>query len=131
MSKGAFTFVLHSHLPYCRWAGRWPHGEEWLHEGAVDTYLPLLAALHDLAAEGVRYRLTIGLTPVLVEQLADADVRRNLEDYLIDLRDRAYSDVGRSEREGEPTRAALADFFHRRYVWLLDQYTNRFGRDLV
>ena len=27
--KGAFTFVLHSHLPYCRLAGRWPHGEEW------------------------------------------------------------------------------------------------------
>lgn len=131
MSTGAFTFVLHSHLPYCRWAGRWPHGEEWLHEGAVDTYLPLLAALHDLAAEGVRYRLTIGLTPVLTEQLADADVRRNLEEYLIDLRDRAYSDVGRSERDGEPTRAALADFYHRRFVWLLDQYTNRFGRDLV
>ena len=23
---GAFTFVLHSHIPYCRRAGRWPHG---------------------------------------------------------------------------------------------------------
>jgi 1,4-alpha-glucan branching enzyme len=65
MRKGAFTFVLHSHLPYCRRAGRWPHGEEWLHEGAADTYLPLLIALHDLAEEGCPYRLTVGLTPVL------------------------------------------------------------------
>ena len=35
---------------------------------------PLLIALHDLADEGCPYRLTIGLTPVLAEQLADADV---------------------------------------------------------
>ncbi len=131
MSRGSFTFVLHSHLPYCRRAGRWPHGEEWLHEAASETYLPLLAALHDLAGEGVRYRLTIGVTPVLAEQLADADVRANLEDYLIDQRDRAYSDVARFEREGEPARASLADFYHRRFVWLLDQYVNRFGRDIV
>ena len=31
---GAFTFVLHSHLPYVWMAGRWPHGEEWIHEAA-------------------------------------------------------------------------------------------------
>ena len=30
--NGAFTFVLHSHLPYARQAGMWPHGEEWVHE---------------------------------------------------------------------------------------------------
>ena len=51
---GAFTFVLHSHLPYCRQAGRWPHGEEWLHEAAAETYLPLLNALYDLARSGRR-----------------------------------------------------------------------------
>ena len=71
MKQGAFTFVLHSHLPYCRQAGRWPHGEEWIHEAASETYLPLLNALYDLAEEGVRYKLTVGLTPVLLEQLAD------------------------------------------------------------
>jgi len=47
MKRGAFTFVLHSHLPYCRQAGRWPHGEEWLHEALAETYLPLLMALYD------------------------------------------------------------------------------------
>ena len=45
---GAFNFVLHSHLPYARMAGRWPHGEEWIHEAATETYLPLLQALYDL-----------------------------------------------------------------------------------
>ena len=130
-AQGAFTFVLHSHLPYARMAGRWPHGEEWIHEAATDTYLPLLAALHDLADEGVRYRLTIGITPVLAEQLADADVLRNLEDYLDDLRARAVSDAGRFERDGDAQRASVAAFLRDRYAWLLDQFRGRFGRDII
>lgn len=79
---GAFTFVLHSHLPYARLAGRWPHGEEWIHEAAAETYVPLLNALYELRAEGVQFRLTIGLTPILVEQLADAQVKDNFDAYL-------------------------------------------------
>ena len=35
---GAFTFMLHSHLPYARQAGMWPHGEEWVHEAIAETY---------------------------------------------------------------------------------------------
>ncbi|HYM15684.1 MAG TPA: 1,4-alpha-glucan branching protein domain-containing protein [Dehalococcoidia bacterium] len=131
MKQGAFTFVLHSHLPYARKAGRWPHGEEWLHEGAVDTYLPLLAALHDLAAEGVRYRLTISITPVLAEQLADADVLGHLDAYIDDLCDRAASDIARSERNGDDARADVARFYHGRFTWLRDQFRDRFGRDIV
>ena len=32
MKYGGFTFVLHSHMPFYRGAGVWPHGEEALHE---------------------------------------------------------------------------------------------------
>ena len=74
---GAFTFVFHSHLPYCRRAGRWPHGEEWLHEAAAETYVPLLNALYDLHKAGLPVRLTIGLTPILCEQLADSLVQEH------------------------------------------------------
>jgi len=130
-AAGAFTFVLHSHLPYARIAGRWPHGEEWIHEAATDTYLPLLAALHDLAAEGVSYKLTIGITPVLAEQLADRDVLRNLEDYIDDLRRRAESDVVRFRRNGEDGREHTASFYRDRFTWLLDIFRNRFGRDII
>ncbi len=92
---GAFTFVLHSHLPYARLAGRWPHGEEWIHEAATETYLPLLQALYDLKEEGVRYKITIGITPILAEQLADADVLHNLDLYLDDKIERARKDLER------------------------------------
>src|SRR5437764_15302591 len=92
---GAFTFVLHSHLPYARMAGRWPHGEEWIHEAATETYIPLLQALYDLKEEGVKYKLTIGITPILAEQLADADVLRNLDLYIDDKIQRAKKDLQR------------------------------------
>ncbi len=107
---GAFTFVLHSHLPYARLAGRWPHGEEWIHEAASETYIPLLNALYDLRDEGVRYKITIGLTPVLAEQLADPDVLDHLDEYLEDKIARAKQDVlrfrGEEESRGVPREEA-------------------------
>jgi 1,4-alpha-glucan branching enzyme len=96
---GAFTFVLHSHLPYARLAGRWPHGEEWIHEATSETYIPLLNALYELRNEGVKYKLTIGITPVLAEQLADADVLDHLDQYLDDKIARAKQDVLRFRGE--------------------------------
>lgn len=107
---GAFTFVLHSHLPYARLAGRWPHGEEWIHEAASETYIPLLDALYDLRDEGVPFRLTVGITPVLAEQLADPDVLDHLDEYLDDKIARAKQDVlrfrGEEEVAGVPREAA-------------------------
>ena len=32
MSEGRLAILLHSHLPYVRGAGRWPHGEEWVYQ---------------------------------------------------------------------------------------------------
>lgn len=81
---GAFTFVLHSHLPYARLAGRWPHGEEWIHEAASETYIPLLETLYDLKEEGIPFQLTLGITPVLAEQLADPLVLEHFEQFLDD-----------------------------------------------
>src|SRR5579871_4705108 len=108
---GAFTFVLHSHLPYCRRAGRWPHGEEWLHEAASETYLPLLRSLNGLRERGSRFQLTIGLTPILCEQLADATVIANLASFIEEKEKRAAADVNRFEKAGEAQRAGVAGWY--------------------
>ena len=80
----AFALVLHSHLPYARGAGRWPHGEEWVHEAILGTYLPLLGLLHDLRDDDVPYQITLGLTPTLIEQLADHDIDTRFIEYCDD-----------------------------------------------
>lgn len=66
---GAFCLVLHSHLPWLPGHGVWPLGEEWLHQVLVESYVPLVAELDSLAAEGHRDVLTLGVTPVLAAQL--------------------------------------------------------------
>lgn len=96
-AHGAFTFVLHSHIPYCRQAGRWPHGEEWLHEAAAETYIPLLNALYDLVEEGVTPKITLGITPILAEQLADKDIIDHFQEYLLEKIAAAEKDIARLE----------------------------------
>jgi 1,4-alpha-glucan branching enzyme len=130
-AAGAFTFVLHSHLPYCRRAGRWPHGEEWIHEATSETYLPLIDALRRLRHEGVAARLTLGLTPVLVEQLADRSVIENLIAFMTERRMRADDDIGRFERALEPDRARTALWYRDRYDSLLRLLHDDLGGDII
>lgn len=131
MKIGAFTFILHSHLPYCRQAGRWPHGEEWLHEAASEAYLPLLDALYHLKEAGCPYRLTIGITPVLAEQLADPLVLQHLDDFLAEKIRRASHDIQRFQAAAEAHRADLAQFYRDRYQHFRGCFHDRFHGDII
>ena len=131
MKQGYFTFVLHSHLPYVRMAGRWPHGEEMIHEAVAETYVPLLDALYDLKQAGIEPRLTIGLTPILLEQLADRDVREHFELYLQEEIEVARADARRFAERGERRFEELAHFYRAWYEHVQDSFQHRFGRDLV
>src|SRR5690242_3094760 len=130
-SIGAFTFVLHSHLPYCRQAGRWPHGEEWIHEAAAETYVPLMATLCDLAEEGVASKVTLGITPVLADQLADPLVIEHFEIYAQDRVERARADVARFEKLGDAQGEVLARFYEDYYTRILTTFRERFKRSLM
>lgn len=126
----AFAFVLHSHLPYARGAGRWPHGEEWIHEAVLGTYLPLLVALHDLRDAEIHFRLTVGLTPILIEQLADRDVIDRSVRYIDDQIDRAEKDRAAFRAEGLRHRERLAAYYADLYRRLGRAYVARFDRDV-
>ncbi len=129
--KGAFTFVLHSHLPYARKAGRWPHGEEWIHEAAAETYVPLLQALYDLKEDGVKFKLTIGITPILGEQLADADVKDHFDQYLDAKIAAATHDVARFTAADDRHMAYLATFYRDWFTQIKRDFDVRFGRDIT
>lgn len=132
MKRGAFTFVLHSHIPYCRRAGRWPHGEEWLHEAMAETYVPLLVELYNLHEEGVPIHLTLGITPVLAEQLADPLVLDHFDAYLQEKLQAAEGDIARfREKERDPLRLELARFYRDWYEGVQEAFRERFGRDLI
>jgi 1,4-alpha-glucan branching enzyme len=128
---GSFSFVFHSHIPYARQAGRWPHGEEWVHEAAAETYIPLLNALNDLLSRGVRPRLTLSLTPILVEQLADPDIQRNFVDYLGQKIEAAEEDVPRFEESGQAHLHYLAGFYLDWYRGILQSFQERYSGNLI
>jgi len=128
---GAFTFVLHSHLPYARLAGRWPHGEEWIHEAAIETYIPLLETLYDLKDEGVNYRLMLGMTPTLAEQLTDALVLEHLGQYIENRIEAAKQDIVHFEKEGNAPLRDLAQWYQQMFEKTKWLFNKRFDRDIV
>jgi 1,4-alpha-glucan branching enzyme len=77
-----FVLALHSHLPWVLNHGRWPHGSDWLCEAALDTYLPLVEQLRALEAGRVAAPVTLGVTPVLANQLASPTFVGEMEAFL-------------------------------------------------
>jgi len=65
-----FVLQLHSHLPWVLNHGDWPHGSDWLSEATLETYLPLIEKFRWLQLDDVSAPLTLGITPVLANQLA-------------------------------------------------------------
>jgi 1,4-alpha-glucan branching enzyme len=107
--RGKFLLVLHSHLPFVLGHGRWPHGTDWLAEAAVETYIPLLGALRRLGRDGITPRITVGITPVLAEQLAHPDFAVELRRYVAEKRKVAAEDAVSFRSAGERSRAVLAE----------------------
>jgi 1,4-alpha-glucan branching enzyme len=115
---GTFCLVLHSHLPWLAGHGRWPVGEEWLHQAWAQSYVPLADLLRRLGEAGRRDVLTLGITPVLAAQLDDpamvGEHHRWLSDWMLRAdelsgsRDPALRTLG--TREGAAARATLRSF---------------------
>jgi len=128
---GTFSFVLHSHIPYVLAHGRSPHGTDWLSEAAAETYLPLLDACLRLVAEGLSPKITLGLTPVLVEQLRDPSFQDELSDYLRGKVASAQANQEHFRREGNYHMAYLARYWEDWYGRALTDFEARHGRDIV
>lgn len=125
---GSATFVLHTHLPYCRLAGLWPHGEEWLHEAMLECYLPLIRAFRRLAGEiDGSLGVTINMTPILAEQIADPLMREHFREYLANRIERARADVHRFEDDG--LRGKTARFHFERYSAIRSFYETQLGAE--
>jgi 1,4-alpha-glucan branching enzyme len=77
-----FVLTLHGHLPYVLHHGRWPHGSVWLSEGALDSYLPLIEVLQSLERERIPSPITLGITPVLANQLSHPSFVSEFEAYM-------------------------------------------------
>ena len=129
MAVGSFCLVLHGHLPYVLRHGVWPHGEDWLYEAAAETYLALLAVIDECVFLNAPPRITVGLTPVLLEQLAHEDFKKGFEHYLADRIEQAGRDRAEFQKANLLHQAHLAERWIEFYGRLTEQFAS-LGRDI-
>ena len=73
MLKGYLCIVLHAHLPYIRHPEYDYFLEEnWLYEAITETYIPLLDVFGKLINDGIDFRITLSLSPTLIEMFNDS-----------------------------------------------------------
>lgn len=122
MAIGSFCLVLHGHLPYVLRHGTWPHGEDWLNEAAAETYIRIISMVKECVFLKGNPHLTVGLTPILLEQLSHDDFKKNFMVYLDDRIKRARSDRADFKKEGDLHAVYLAERWEKFYKELADEF---------
>ncbi len=128
--SGYLTLTLHAHLPWVVNHGTWPHGMEWLHEAAAETYLPLLAMLRDLARDGVPFQCNLNLSPILLEQLSHPLFRAEFPKYLARKMLAAQEDEAFFNQSGERHYAGLARFWYAFFAQAAEDFRS-LGGDIL
>ena len=128
---GGYAFVLHSHIPYVLAHGRSPHGMDWLSEVAAETYTPLLDVLNRLIEEGTSPQITLGITPVLAEQLADPTFKDEFLDYLNQKITAARANQQEFMQEGNLHMLGIAHYWETFYSRILESFRDNYGGDLI
>ena len=116
---GELAFVLHTHLPWLRGHGVWPVGEEWLFQAWGHSWYPVTRMLRRLADDGHRDVLTLGVTPMVAAQVADARLRRDVGTWLATNMWRAEEQRSLHGWAG-PGIAELGSFHWRHHADLLE-----------
>lgn len=129
--RGELAIVLHSHMPYVEGFGTWPFGEEWLLEAIAASYLPLLRVLEAAAERAGQGVATVGVTPVLADQLAVPELGARFLRFMRDVRRECH----RQDAEGLDAAGRHADAQSLRrsardYEWAADDFERR-GGDLL
>ncbi len=131
LKPASFVLVLHTHMPYLKCAGRWPVGEDWLFQAWGDSYLPVLDVLDRQASRGRHDLVTVGLTPVLLHQMADPGLLDRFHRWIGHAMLRCEVLAANAPQWSDTDkRRDVASFLWRHYQTVLDSFEAR-DRQLV
>ena len=81
--NGYWLPLLHAHLPFVKHPEYdYFLEEQWLFEAISESYIPLLMSMKRLVDEDVDFRMTMSLSPPLLDMLSDSHL---MEKYVICL----------------------------------------------
>lgn len=83
MTKGYVSLILHSHLPYVRHPEINEAMEErWLFEAINECYIPIIDVYDRLLDDGIKFKVTMSITPPLMAMLEDEYLNERYMKYL-------------------------------------------------
>jgi 1,4-alpha-glucan branching enzyme len=129
MEQGFLALILHAHLPFVRHP-EYPEflEEDWLYEAITETYIPLLFVFENLLAEGVKFRITMTLTPSLCEMLADPMLQSRYSARIANLVKLTSSELIRTKNTPFEEAAKL---HHEHFVAAQELFEIKYQRNLL
>ncbi|MCL2341914.1 MAG: DUF1957 domain-containing protein [Firmicutes bacterium] len=117
-TQGYVCFILHAHLPFIHHPESEDYlEEEWLFEAISETYIPLLLNFKKLEEEKVDFRITMSLTPPLLNMLDNKLLQKRYIKYL-----RKHIELAKKE--------VLRTAYDERINTLSKYYLDRYSNDL-
>jgi len=117
MPKGYLALVLHAHLPFIRHPEHDDFLEEdWFFEAIFETYIPLLLVFERLVEDNVDFRITMSLTPPLINMLADPLLQDRALHHIEKLIDLSEKELERTRFEPHFSNIA------KMYNWKFNEY---------
>jgi len=114
-TKGYFSLLLHAHLPYVRHPEYKEFLEEdWLFEAITECYISLLDVFDGLVHDGIKFKITMSLTPTLVSMLSDSFLRERYIRHIDKLIKLADKEVARTRWDHQLHGLAL--FYYWKFV---------------
>lgn len=121
MCKGYVSIILHSHMPFVRHPDVEDALEErWLFEAMNESYLPLIMIFDDLLKESVKFKITMSISPTLMEMLEDEYINNRFMKYLTKSIELAEKEIKRTKDDKELNK--MAKFYYERFNELLKTY---------
>lgn len=130
MEQGLLALVLHAHLPYIRHPEYADFLEEdWLYEAISETYIPLLFAFESLLRDGVRFHLTMSVTPTLSEMLADPLLQDRYLAHVEKLVDLCEKEIHRTR--SHPEMNATAQMYSEHFASARSMFAEHYQKNLL
>jgi len=112
--KGYVNFILHAHLPYIHHPESEDYLEEgWLFEAISETYIPLLLNFRKLEEDKVDFRITMTLTPPLLNMLDSELLQERYLKYLSKRIELCEKEVKRTKYDSKLN--SLSQYYLDRY----------------
>jgi len=128
--KGYLCLMLHAHLPYVRHPEYNDSLEEyWLYEAITETYIPLIAMMEDLVNEGVRFNLTMSITPPLASMFRDPLLQSRYLRHVEKLLELAHKEVYRTRMH--PQFHSCACMYRGKFEQAIRIFREHYQCDLV